>query len=95
MPQQLFEFPSPLPTVFRVLFLSVFLFNLEILSCAPSLLFLISYPPSRVLTSEHPGLISRKHAEIVRQGDKWVLRDLGSLNGVIVNGVRRLHAVLR
>lgn len=37
-----------------------------------------------------PG-VSRKHAEVRREGDEWVVIDLGSTNGTIVNGkaVRR------
>lgn len=37
-----------------------------------------------------PG-VSRRHAEVRREGDEWVLVDLGSTNGVAVNGkqVRR------
>ncbi len=31
-------------------------------------------------------LVSRHHAEIVLQGSKWVIRDLGSANGTFVNG---------
>lgn len=30
--------------------------------------------------------VSRRHAEIRRNGDEWVLIDLGSTNGVLVNG---------
>jgi hypothetical protein len=30
--------------------------------------------------------VSRQHAEIVRDGDAWVVRDLGSSNGTKVNG---------
>ncbi|MEY2472456.1 MAG: hypothetical protein QOK28_1785 [Actinomycetota bacterium] len=30
--------------------------------------------------------VSRSHAQIVRDGDAWVLRDLGSSNGTKVNG---------
>ena len=35
--------------------------------------------------------VSRRHAEVRREGDEWVLVDLGSTNGTIVNGrsVRR------
>jgi hypothetical protein len=35
--------------------------------------------------------VSRKHAEVRREGDEWVVIDLGSTNGTIVNGkaVRR------
>lgn len=37
--------------------------------------------------------VSRIHAEIVRQGPIWILRDLGSSNGTFVNG-RRVEASL-
>lgn len=33
-------------------------------------------------------LISRRHCEIKREGDRWKIRDLGSLNGVFVNSLR-------
>ena len=33
-------------------------------------------------------LLSRRHAEVVRGPQGWLLRDLGSLNGTCVNGVR-------
>jgi hypothetical protein len=29
--------------------------------------------------------VSRKHAELVRDGDRWTVTDLGSLNGTFVN----------
>lgn len=32
--------------------------------------------------------VSRRHAELVRSGDGWRLRDLGSANGTEINGVR-------
>ncbi len=32
--------------------------------------------------------VSRQHCEILRQGDKHILRDMGSSNGTIVNGTR-------
>ena len=32
--------------------------------------------------------VSRRHAEVFARGDTWIIRDLGSRNGVIVNGVR-------
>jgi hypothetical protein len=32
--------------------------------------------------------VSRRHAELRRDGDRWLLRDLGSMNGTRVNGVR-------
>lgn len=43
-----------------------------------------------VVTSEHA---SRHHAEIVRSGDGWVVRDLGSKNGTSVNRRRILSEV--
>jgi sigma-B regulation protein RsbU (phosphoserine phosphatase) len=33
-------------------------------------------------------LLSRRHAEIVRAADGWIVRDLGSLNGTWLNGLR-------
>jgi FHA domain/zinc-ribbon domain len=38
--------------------------------------------------------VSRQHAEIVRDGDKFTIRDLGSLNGTYVNRRRIESAVL-
>ena len=35
--------------------------------------------------------VSRRHAELRRDGDRWLLRDLGSRNGTRVNGVRVLE----
>jgi FHA domain/DUF1707 SHOCT-like domain len=32
--------------------------------------------------------VSRRHAELRRDGDRWLLRDLGSRNGTRVNGIR-------
>jgi FHA domain-containing protein/uncharacterized protein DUF1707 len=34
--------------------------------------------------------VSRRHAELRRVGERWLLRDLGSRNGTRVNGVRLL-----
>jgi hypothetical protein len=31
-------------------------------------------------------MVSRKHARVVRAGDKWLMEDLGSGNGTLVNG---------
>ncbi len=38
--------------------------------------------------------VSRQHAEIVRDGDEFTIRDLGSLNGTYVNRRRIESAVL-
>jgi pSer/pThr/pTyr-binding forkhead associated (FHA) protein len=35
----------------------------------------------------HPS-VSRRHAELRREGEGWLLRDLGSRNGTRVNGMR-------
>jgi FHA domain-containing protein/uncharacterized protein DUF1707 len=34
--------------------------------------------------------VSRRHAELRREGARWLIRDLGSRNGTRVNGVRIL-----
>lgn len=39
--------------------------------------------------------VSRRHAEFVREGDDFVMRDIGSLNGTYVNRVRIDTATLR
>ncbi|MEU6736375.1 FHA domain-containing protein [Streptomyces physcomitrii] len=38
--------------------------------------------------------VSRVHAELIRQGGIWVLRDLGSSNGTCVNGRRVIGAAV-
>jgi FHA domain/Domain of unknown function (DUF1707) len=37
--------------------------------------------------------VSRRHAEVWRDGDRWMLRDLHSRNGTRVNGVRVIEPV--
>jgi pSer/pThr/pTyr-binding forkhead associated (FHA) protein len=39
--------------------------------------------------------VSRQHAEVRREGDGWVIADLGSTNGVKVNGSRVREAALQ
>ena len=39
--------------------------------------------------------VSRRHAEIVHQGGNWVVRDLGSSNGTVLNGQRVADGVLK
>jgi pSer/pThr/pTyr-binding forkhead associated (FHA) protein len=43
-----------------------------------------------VITQEFPGwdTISHKHAYVYRQAGHWIVQDLGSTNGVWVNGKR-------
>jgi pSer/pThr/pTyr-binding forkhead associated (FHA) protein len=43
---------------------------------------------------QSPG-ISKKHAKIILQGDKCVIKDLGSSNGTFVNGVKISERILR
>jgi pSer/pThr/pTyr-binding forkhead associated (FHA) protein len=38
--------------------------------------------------------VSRWHAELIRDGDRWIVRDMGSTNGTRVNGWRVRRAVL-
>lgn len=40
------------------------------------------------------GTVSRLHAELIRDGERWVVRDMGSTNGTRVNGWRVRRAVL-
>jgi hypothetical protein len=50
----------------------------------------------RLLIGRSPGCqfvvsdlsVSRQHAELRRAGDNWLLADLGSMNGTLVNGYR-------
>jgi pSer/pThr/pTyr-binding forkhead associated (FHA) protein len=39
--------------------------------------------------------VSRRHVEVTRDGDQWVLTDAGSLNGTYVNRERVERGVLR
>src|SRR4051794_2190422 len=39
--------------------------------------------------------VSRKHAEFVREGNQFLVRDIGSLNGTYVNRTRIDQSVLR
>jgi hypothetical protein len=40
------------------------------------------------------GRVSRIHAELVRDQNRWLVRDLGSKNGVQIDGARRSEAVI-
>ena len=39
--------------------------------------------------------VSRRHAELRLEGGRWLLRDLGSANGTLVNGRRVVEAEVR
>ncbi|NMR21551.1 FHA domain-containing protein [Cellulomonas fimi] len=39
--------------------------------------------------------VSRRHAEFVREGEDFVVRDIGSLNGTYINRTRIDQAILR
>jgi pSer/pThr/pTyr-binding forkhead associated (FHA) protein len=39
--------------------------------------------------------VSRQHAVFIRAGDRWLVRDLGSLNGTYVNNERVEESVIR
>lgn len=45
-----------------------------------------SFPEVNLDGEDSDAKVSRKHAVILRTGDRLALRDLGSLNGTIVNG---------
>ncbi|MGW2743078.1 FHA domain-containing protein [Streptomyces sp. NPDC001450] len=53
----------------------------------------IGRDPANGLRLNHE-TVSRVHAELRRQGDMWVLRDLGSTNGTTVNGRRVVGTVV-
>src|SRR5262245_28741037 len=40
-------------------------------------------------------IVSRSHAELIRNGDEFLLRDLGSINGSFVNGTRVSQQILK
>ena len=50
--------------------------------------------PCWLQLSDPRRLVSRKHARLVRDGSRWLIRDLDSKNGVRVDGVRRTEVVL-
>ena len=50
--------------------------------------------PECDVTLDDPS-VSRRHARIVREGDRWMIEDLGSTNGVRVNGEQVGQSELR
>ncbi|MGQ9467899.1 MAG: FHA domain-containing protein, partial [Anaerolineae bacterium] len=50
-----------------------------------------------VVSPDFPGweTVSRHHARIYRQGDRWIVEDLRSTNGIYVNGRRTGRNLLR
>ncbi|MEV6958012.1 DUF1707 and FHA domain-containing protein [Streptomyces sp. NPDC051207] len=53
----------------------------------------IGRDPANGLRLNHE-TVSRVHAELSRQGGMWILRDLGSTNGTMVNGRRVVGAAV-
>ena len=39
--------------------------------------------------------VSGHHARIYAQGDRWIVEDLGSTNGIYINGIRTGRNLLR
>ncbi|MDH7602109.1 MAG: FHA domain-containing protein [Armatimonadota bacterium] len=54
----------------------------------------IGRDPANSLVLDKDQMISRRHAVLMRQGETYVIQDLGSTNGTYVNGVRVQSAVL-
>lgn len=54
----------------------------------------IGRDPANTLILGTPG-VSRRHAEIIDRNGAWVIRDLGSTNGTLVNGKRIPEHVLK
>jgi pSer/pThr/pTyr-binding forkhead associated (FHA) protein len=50
-----------------------------------------------VITDDFPAWesVSRRHARIYQEAGRWVVEDLGSMNGVYVNGRRTGRNLLR
>ena len=50
-----------------------------------------------VVTQDFPAweTVSRRHARVYQQADRWIVEDLNSMNGVYVNGKRTGRNLLR
>lgn len=55
---------------------------------------LVGRAPEADIVLEH-GTVSRHHAELVWRGGTWVIHDIGSKNGTVLNGRRIERAQLR
>jgi FHA domain-containing protein len=53
-----------------------------------------SDPKSWMQLKDESGRVSRQHAAVLRKDGKWVLRDIGSKNGIMVDGKRYDQVVL-
>ena len=53
------------------------------------------YPACTIPVAESLTPVSRRHAQIERDGDDYILTDLGSENGLFVDGVRAGRNLLR
>ena len=60
----------------------------------PARTLVIGRHPGCDLVLEHP-TVSRRHAQLTRDGDRWVLTDLSSSNGTRLNGWRVRRSAVR
>lgn len=63
-------------------------------AAAPAAMILGSSEACSLPLRDPSGMLSRQHAQLVHDGARWIARDLGSKNGLRLDGVRRTEAVL-
>jgi pSer/pThr/pTyr-binding forkhead associated (FHA) protein len=57
--------------------------------------YMVGSSPTCTVHLEDPaGLVSRRHAQLIREAARWLLRDLGSKNGMQLDGTRRTEITL-
>lgn len=68
---------------------------IRVLPAPPTDEWMVGASPACALRLDDPsGQVSRVHARLVRDLSKWLLRDLGSKNGIRLDGARRTDFVL-
>src|SRR5882724_7132809 len=69
--------------------------TIRVLPAPPSNEWTIGADEACALRLDDPGgHVSRVHARLIREDARWLLRDLGSKNGVRLDGARRSEIVL-